>query len=102
MGHPDIMCGCVCVAAEERWCGVHGARPAAFLPPPGPQILPPVPDTNTGAPEDILHQRQVCGHRYSLISQPSQIARGFGAVVRHSTADPGIASSNPPQSYNIY
>ena len=30
--------------------------------------------------------------------QKSKNARGFGSVVKHSTADPGIASSIPPHS----
>ena len=29
---------------------------------------------------------------------PGELARGFGSVVKHSTADPGIASSIPPHS----
>ena len=28
----------------------------------------------------------------------NSLARGFGSVVKHSTADPGIASSIPPHS----
>jgi len=31
-------------------------------------------------------------------SPKKKIARGFGSVVKHSTADPGIASSIPPHS----
>jgi len=40
-------------------------------------------------------QINICIH---CISINHHLARGFGSVVKHSTADPGIASSIPPHS----
>jgi len=37
--------------------------------------------------------------KYEMGPKVQSLARGFGSVVKHSTADPGIASSIPPH-YN--